>query len=386
MKASEAGFLDFVKKSPQFVIPIYQRKYSWTDKECRQLWNDVVRAGSSKAINVHFVGSVVYVESGLSQVTQFSPLLVIDGQQRLTTVTLLVAALAEALGESEPVDGFSSRKLRNYYLVNPEEDGERRFKLLLSQTDKDSLLAIVRGNEWPAEGSLRIAQAYKLFNELLQGCNGDFADVCRGLSKLVVVDIALSREHDNPQLIFESMNSTGRQLSQADLIRNYVLMGLEPELQERLYEQFWRPMELEFGHEAYSSEFDGFMRHYLTGSGAWRIMAARSASRSTSTRSSISCPKIQTFQQAGGMPSDPNGRECRRSGCTRSATSRSRATTRSTATGPSRRSAIWRADSRAALSSSTTGWEPSSVGMRQRSRSERRAWQRPLLTFGERQR
>jgi uncharacterized protein with ParB-like and HNH nuclease domain len=115
MKASEAGFLDFVKKSPQFVIPIYQRKYSWTDKECRQLWNDVVRAGSSKAINVHFVGSVVYVESGLSQVTQFSPLLVIDGQQRLTTVTLLVAALAEALGESEPVDGFSSRKLRNYY-------------------------------------------------------------------------------------------------------------------------------------------------------------------------------------------------------------------------------------------------------------------------------
>lgn len=264
MKASEAGFLDFIKKSPQFVIPIYQRTYSWTEKECRQLWDDVLRAGSSEAINVHFVGSVVYVESGLSQVTQFSPLLVIDGQQRLTTVTMLIAALAEVLGESEPVDGFSARKLRNYYLVNPEEGGARRFKLLLSQTDKDSLLAIVGGNEQPAEGSLRIAQAYKLFNELLQGCNGDFADICRGLAKLVVVDIALSREHDNPQLIFESMNSTGRQLSQADLIRNYILMGLEPELQERLYEQFWRPMELEFGQEAYSAEFDGFMRHYLT--------------------------------------------------------------------------------------------------------------------------
>jgi uncharacterized protein with ParB-like and HNH nuclease domain/predicted transport protein len=264
MKASEAGFLDFVKKSPQFVIPIYQRTYSWTEKECRQLWDDVLGAGSSEAINVHFVGSVVYVESGLSQVTQFSPLLVIDGQQRLATVTLLVAALAEVLDESEPVDGFSARKLRNYYLVNPEEEGERRFKLLLSQTDKDSLLAIVGGNEQPAEGSLRIAQAYKLFKDLLHDCNGDFVDVCRGLSKLVVVDIALSREHDNPQLIFESMNSTGRQLSQADLIRNYILMGLEPELQVRLYEQFWRPMELEFGQEAYSSEFDGFMRHYLT--------------------------------------------------------------------------------------------------------------------------
>ncbi len=264
MKASEAGLLDFVKKSPQFVIPIYQRTYSWTEKECRQLWDDVVRAGSHEAINVHFVGSVVYVESGLSQVTQFSPLLVIDGQQRLTTVTLLIAALAGALGESESVDGFSSRKLRNYYLVNPEEDGERRFKLLLSQTDRDSLLAIVGGNERPTEASLRIAQAYKLFQELLEGCSGDYADLCRGLSKLVVVDIALNREHDNPQLIFESMNSTGRQLSQADLIRNYILMGLEPKLQERLYEQFWRPMELEFGQEAYSSDFDGFMRHYLT--------------------------------------------------------------------------------------------------------------------------
>ncbi len=264
MKASEAGLLDFVKKSPQFVIPIYQRTYSWTEKECRQLWDDVVRAGSHEAINVHFVGSVVYVESGLSQVTQFSPLLVIDGQQRLTTVTLLIAALAGALGESESVDGFSSRKLRNYYLVNPEEDGERRFKLLLSQTDRDSLLAIVGGNQQPTEASLRIAQAYKLFQELLEGCSGDYADLCRGLSKLVVVDIALNREHVNPQLIFESMNSTGRQLSQADLIRNYILMGLEPKLQERLYEQFWRPMELEFGQEAYSSNFDGFMRHYLT--------------------------------------------------------------------------------------------------------------------------
>jgi uncharacterized protein with ParB-like and HNH nuclease domain/predicted transport protein len=264
MKASEAGLLDFIKKSPQFVIPIYQRTYSWTEKECRQFWDDVLRAGSHVAINVHFVGSVVYVESGLSQVTQFSPLLVIDGQQRLTTVTLLISALAEVLGAAEPVDGFSSRKLRNYYLVNPEEDGERRFKLLLSQTDRDSLLSIVGGNKQSTEGSLRIAQAYKLFQKLLESCNGDFADLCRGLSKLVVVDIALSREHDNPQLIFESMNSTGRQLSQADLIRNYILMGLETEMQERLYEQFWHPMELEFGQEAYSSDFDGFMRHYLT--------------------------------------------------------------------------------------------------------------------------
>ena len=131
MKATEAGLLAFLKKSPQFVIPIYQRTYSWIDKECRQLWDDILRAGSHDEISVHFVGSIVYIEAGLSQVSHQAPMLVIDGQQRLTTVTLLLAALANALGESEPVDGFSARKLRNYYLLNPEETGERHFKLLL---------------------------------------------------------------------------------------------------------------------------------------------------------------------------------------------------------------------------------------------------------------
>ena len=108
MKASEAKFLDFLKKSPQFEIPIYQRTYSWTEKECRQLWEDILRCGKNDAIQVHFVGSIVYVESGLSQVTHLSPLLVIDGQQRLTTVTLLLAALAEVAGEQELFDGFIS--------------------------------------------------------------------------------------------------------------------------------------------------------------------------------------------------------------------------------------------------------------------------------------
>src|SRR5580658_9110417 len=116
MKATEAKLLDFLRKSPQFVIPIYQRTYSWTEKECRQLWDDILRTGSNDSVSVHFIGSIVYIEKGLSQVSSQSPLLVIDGQQRLTTVTLLIAALAKALGDVEPVDGFSPRKLRNYYL------------------------------------------------------------------------------------------------------------------------------------------------------------------------------------------------------------------------------------------------------------------------------
>jgi uncharacterized protein with ParB-like and HNH nuclease domain/predicted transport protein len=264
MKATEANLLAFLRKSPQFVIPIYQRTYSWTSKECHQLWDDIVRAGTKDDIRVHFIGSIVYIESGLSQVSHQAPLLVIDGQQRLTTVTLLLAALVKELGDAEPADGFSARKLRNYYLVNPEEAGERHYKLLLSQADKPSLNAIVAGEEQPAERSLRVTQNLALFEELISARKGDLAAVCNGLAKLVVVDIALSRDHDNPQLIFESMNSTGRELSQADLIRNFILMGLEPAVQTQLYEQFWPPMEVAFGQEAYNTHFDAFMRHYLT--------------------------------------------------------------------------------------------------------------------------
>jgi len=264
MKATEAKLLDFLKKSPQFVIPIYQRTYSWTEKECRQLWDDIVRCGKNDRIPVHFIGSIVYVESGLSQVTHQAPLLVIDGQQRLTTVSLLLTALAEAVGEAEPFDGFSQRKIRNYYLLNPEETGERHFKLLLSQTDKASLTALVASNPQPENHSLRVDGNYNAFRKWIKSGEVDLPTLCKGLAKLVVVDIALSRDQDNPQLIFESMNSTGKELSQADLIRNFILMGLEPTLQTRLYEQFWRPMEVDFGQEAYGTHFDDFMRHYLT--------------------------------------------------------------------------------------------------------------------------
>ena len=264
MKATEAKLLAFLKRSPQFVIPIYQRTYSWTEKECRQLWDDIIRTGKNDAVLVHFIGSIVYIEEGLSNNTVQSPQLVIDGQQRLTTVTLLIAALAEALGDKEPVTGFSARKLRNYYLLNPEETGEKHYKLLLSQTDKASLISVVDNNEQPEDFSIRVMQNFELYKELIAGYKDDLSAICNGLAKLVVVDIALNRDQDNPQLIFESMNSTGRELSQADLIRNFILMGLKPVLQTRLYEQFWRKMETAFGQEAYNTHFDGFMRYYLT--------------------------------------------------------------------------------------------------------------------------
>ena len=267
MKATEANLLKFLRKSPQFVIPIYQRNYSWTAAQCRQLWSDLMRAGRDEKVQAHFIGSIVYVERGLSSVTSQEALLVIDGQQRLTTSTLLIAGLAkhfETQGLGELLDAFSNKKLRNYYLLNPDEEGERHFKLILSETDKDTLLAILQNTPMPAEASSRITENYALFQELISANQGELEAICQGLAKLVIVDVSLDRAQDNPQLIFESMNSTGLELSQADLIRNYILMGLEPKLQTELYKTYWRPMERAFGQAAYVVHFDAFMRHYLT--------------------------------------------------------------------------------------------------------------------------
>ena len=144
------------------------------------------------------------------------------------------------------------------------EEGERGFKLLLTQTDKQSLLALMQQKPQPAEPSLRITENFTFFEEWVQAVGVDLTPLCKGLAKLMIVDIALNRDQDNPQLIFESMNSTGRELSQADLIRNFILMDLATAQQTRLYEDHWRPMEVAFGQEAYGAHFNGFMRHYLT--------------------------------------------------------------------------------------------------------------------------
>lgn len=263
MKASEANILVFIKNSPQFAIPIYQRNYSWTIDECKQLWDDILRAGNNSDVSAHFIGSIVYVQDGQYQVINQPPLVVIDGQQRLTTISLLLLALTETLGDSQPCDGFSASEIRDNYLVNPKKSGEKHYRLLLAQVDKASFLHLLGAPE-PAESSVRIRENFAFFREKVRGHHDNLLPVCEGLAKLMIVEVSLNRDQDNPQLIFESMNSTGRKLSQADLIRNFLLMGLKHEPQADLYERYWRPMEHGFGQEAYVEHFDSFMRHYLT--------------------------------------------------------------------------------------------------------------------------
>lgn len=268
MKAKDTPLLTLLRAGTQRVVPIYQRIYSWGEDECARLWDDIVHAGENEQLKNHFTGSIVYVERDEGTRTSQEPDLIIDGQQRVTTVMLLLAALAKHLedlpeDQREPVDGFAPRKIRNRYLTNPDEDGDRFYKLILSKSDKPALQALLSDRPAPEGSTSRVQDNFDFFKRKLATPGVDLVTVCLGLDKLGVVDVHLTRGEDDPQLVFETMNSTGKKLSQADLIRNFVLMDLPPKAQTELYEGYWYPMEQRFTGPA-ESKFDEFVRHYLT--------------------------------------------------------------------------------------------------------------------------
>jgi len=260
MKAQDLPLTQLLQGSKQFIIPIFQRTYSWDRANCEQLWHDILRVGSTDQLDSHFIGSAVYIPEQDTSAA-ISRWLVIDGQQRITTVTLLLLGLMkrlEADGLEEPI---SSMEIEDYYLKNRYGKGDLNYKLLLTKTDKDTLIALLDNKEPGEKASQRILDNYDFFKERL--ASADLQAVYNGIQKLMIVDVRLQQGIDNPQMIFESMNSTGKALTQADLIRNFVLMGLEHDLQTRLYNDYWRPMEVAFGAENYIRQFDEFMRFFL---------------------------------------------------------------------------------------------------------------------------
>lgn len=265
MKASENNFLKFLSGMKQFLIPIYQRKYSWQDEQCEQLWHDIMQAADNST--GHFVGSVVYIEREIYTVSAIPQLLVIDGQQRLTTISLLLMALSKRLtAENITVnENITGKKIKNYFLVNnDEEDTELYYRLVLTDLDDSVYKAMLDNTPFDDEEN-RIIENYRLFEEKIYILDAtQLAKLYEGLTKLLVVDIALERGKDNPQLIFESLNSTGLDLSQTDLIRNYLLMDLEPKDQNRLYANYWRKIEKRLNSANDAKLFDRFMRDYLT--------------------------------------------------------------------------------------------------------------------------
>ncbi len=257
MVAEATPLLKFIKDNQknQLVIPIYQRLYSWEKEQCKELWDDIIKIGGNDKMNGHFIGSILYVLDGITH--SDNALLIIDGQQRLTTITLLLTALRDHLS-----DEVKRKEIEDHYLINSNRDGDKKFRLILSESDKDTLLSLIdKDRRKPSELSSKIVENFKLFEEWVSNTN-KLEKIFKGLEKLMIVEIALEKEKDDPQLIFESMNSKGMELTQTDLIRNYIVMETEIEKREGFYNKYWMDMEEKFKQN--EKLFDRFVRHYLT--------------------------------------------------------------------------------------------------------------------------
>ena len=262
MNASKANLLNFLDGTKQFQVPIWQRRYSWKKENCEQLWNDVLHVGADKDATTYFLGSIVSMEPG-DNTSGVLQLLVIDGQQRLTTLSLLLAALGRTIEARNVEIGIDRGRIEDYYLFNFREKGGLRYKQQLTEHDKETLNQLLEVGEAPDKTSL-LVENYYLFEVLLKRADlADLKAVFEGIRKLMIVDIVLEYGSDNPQLIFDSLNSTGLELTPADRIRNYVLMGQNSDVQKQLYNDHWHPMEKRFGNE-HTKPFNSFIRDYLT--------------------------------------------------------------------------------------------------------------------------
>jgi uncharacterized protein with ParB-like and HNH nuclease domain len=240
MKANELQVNTFLQApNVQFVIPVYQRNYDWTNTQCKELFNDIVSVGKEQK-GTHFIGSIVYVHEGTFNVGEVKELVIIDGQQRLTTINILYVALCRFAKESDRT--HDADRLYNMFLTNQYVKNETS-KLKLKQTDNNSLAfkAILLGNEKQLGQFSNVIENYNYFKNNITVDN--FDTVLDGLSRLIFVEISLERDKDDPQRIFESLNSTGLDLSQSDLIRNFILMDLPPKEQQRVFQTIWNPIE-----------------------------------------------------------------------------------------------------------------------------------------------
>jgi uncharacterized protein with ParB-like and HNH nuclease domain/predicted transport protein len=265
MKADEAQFLEILGSGKkQFIVPIYQRTYSWETEQCEQLWSDLVRVATQPSVESHFIGPIVHIDQGPPLAAQPHEYVVIDGQQRLTTLTLLLLVLANAASAPHSALEIDAAQIRDDYLFNMHSNGAKKYRLLLTRNDRETLIDLLEARQPPTEPSRRILTNYEFFKQRVDSCGLGLPVLYQGIAKLTAVEIALDRAQDNPQLIFESLNSTGMDLTQADLIRNYVLMGQPKQWMESLYTTHWEPMERRFGQDRYSERFNRFIRDYLT--------------------------------------------------------------------------------------------------------------------------
>ena len=271
LQAGETTLNKLLNTSRQFIVTIFQRNYSWQKSQYEQLWFDILRASKFKEKQNHFIGSIVYIDMG-TPAGRPQQLLLIDGQQRLTTISILLCAIKDYVQKFNlETKLINLAKIKNQFLYNSDEIDEDRYKLLLNVQDKETYIKLIDNTIFTVnKPATNIIKCYEFFYERIEDFikqHGQIDEIYAGIFKLSLVSISLDKDSDNPQMIFESMNSTGKDLSQTDLLRNYLLMDLTPEKQTRLYKTYWKPMEELFGEDIYKNDvnkFDYFIRDFLT--------------------------------------------------------------------------------------------------------------------------
>ena len=253
----------FLKNADKLIIPVYQRNYDWREEHCRKLYQDLVRTIQNKK-RWHFFGGIVSVSDPMGSSSDY---LVIDGQQRITTVSLLLLAMANLIKEGKvtPKDDDLYERITKRYLVDEINPKNRKVKLKPIKGDQDAYDRLW-GDPADFDRSSNITQNYLFFYNEIQKQAITIDQIFNAVERLQIIDIVLTPPDDDPQLVFESLNSTGLELNEGDKIRNYVLMGLDFEEQERYYDSYWNPIEKNAGYDKQNNSYDvsPFIRDYLS--------------------------------------------------------------------------------------------------------------------------
>ena len=252
MQAKETRLQEIIEGTKQYVIPLFQRSYNWQTNNWSVLWKDISELADMENPRVHFMGSIVNMPT-TSVPHGVAKYLLIDGQQRLTTILIILALIrnkARAEGNSRLAD-----KIHNTLLINQYEDGNDKYKLLPTQMDRKAFIDVVDDG---ASTDSQIRAAYNYFEKQLRDNPIDLDKMLKIITdSFSVVSIVLDAD-DNPYLVFESLNAKGRPLTQADLIKNYFFMRIHVDKQEEIYETYWMPMQSTLGEN-----MPEFIRHYM---------------------------------------------------------------------------------------------------------------------------
>ena len=257
MKGSASHLLEFLEGSrKRFIIPVYQRNYDWKQENCKQLFDDLVQVIRENKQS-HFFGSIVSYAHLRDEVV------LIDGQQRITTVSLILIAMINAMkqGIMASEDSNLVDILQDTYIIDKYRKEERKVRLKPFRDDCNAFDRLIFNKEEDYVADSKVTHNYHYFYDRITNLKELTMDeLYRAIDSLEIIDIVLEPEHgDDPQLIFESLNSTGLDLTEADKIRNFILMGLKPDIQEKYYDDYWNKIE-----NCTGSELDSFVRNYLT--------------------------------------------------------------------------------------------------------------------------